>query len=450
MKANMRPLVFMLLTSGICTFATQTFASGFQLWEQDGASVGQYHAGYAALLNDASAAFYNPAGISRFDHPELVLAGSGVFPSFKYKGSVTVFNGDPDFIPPLVFDDVSAQGGVPGFVPAFHFVMPINNQIGFGLSAVVPFGLKTDYGSDTPLRYQATLSAITVVNISPALSFKLTDKVSLGFGIDIQRADADFNSFGILIPIGEESDTKSINKADDTAYGYHLGFLYEFTPYTRVGISYHSKVKHKLTGTSKFSGPIADALTDNLTLVSNNAEADVTLPAYTALSIYHRINPCFGVMGSVIYTQWDVFKTLRLQNVAGAVPDPDLIIAPSTAIQVVIPENYRNTWNFSIGGDYYMTDRITLRGGLGYDETPVRNALRNVQLPDNDRYIIALGGHYQAGRTLGLDIGWSHFIVHEAGINPPPQVAGGQAVETHGNVTGGADVVAGQVTWDID
>ena len=135
---------------------------------------------------------------------------------------------------------------------------------------------------------------------------------------------------------------------------------------------------------------------------------------------------------------------------AGAVTAPfPIIIAPSTSINVVIPENYRNTWNISVGADYYVTDQITLRGGIGYDETPVQNAFRNVQLPDNNRYVIALGGHYQATKALGMDLGWTHLFFSQSRINPPPQVTGGQIVTTNGHVNGGADVFGGQVTWDI-
>lgn len=449
-----RRLVTVLCATGFVGMSTQAMASAFQLWEQDGASVGNYHAGYAAEANDASTAWYNPAGITRIKNQQVVIGGLGILTDFKYRGSVTIANAllppISFFAPPVTFNSVTSQGGVFSFVPDFHYVLPISDRLGFGFSVDAPFGLKTNYGSSTPLRYAATLTSITVVDVSPSLGFKVTDKASVGLGFDIQRAFAEFDNMAgsvLTVPI-QLSDTTSTNKANDTGYGFHLGALYEFTPDLRAGISYHSQVVHHFTGSSKLVGPIATAINGG-PVVSNHASTNVTLPPYTALSVYYKTNPQWALLGSLIYTQWSTFQTLGFQNFAGAVADPTTIIAPSTTIAVSIPENYRNTWNASIGADYFATDTITLKGGLGYDETPVQNAYRNVQLPDNDRYVIALGGHFMATKHIGLDIGWLHLFFKQALVNPPPQVTGAQVVTTNGHVSGGADVFSGQITWDI-
>ncbi|MBX3708913.1 MAG: outer membrane protein transport protein [Gammaproteobacteria bacterium] len=458
----MRRLVSILCTSGLLGVSSQAMASAFQIWEQDGASVGNYHAGYAAEANDASIAWYNPAGITRIKNQQFVFGTSAIVSDFKYKGSVGITELSPTLmgiVPVTVtFNSVVAQGGNFSLIPNMQYVAPINEWVGFGLSVDAPFGLKTNYGRSTPLRYAATLTSITVVDISPSLGFKISDKASLGVGFDVQKAYAEFNSIAGLIdpfPFGEktvltEEDTESSNKANDTGYGFHLGWLYEFNPCTRVGISYHSQVVHHFSGTSRFSGPIVtDIIMQDGPLVSNRATTNVKLPPYTALSIYHKLNPSWALMATGIYTQWNTFKTLTLKQVAGLANDPLTLVAPSTDIQITIPENYRNTINISLGANYYPTDTIILRGGIGYDQSPVRDTYRNVQLPDGDRYAVALGGHFQATKTLGLDVGWSHIFFNKTKVHPPAQVNGAETVSTNGHVTGGADVLSGQVTWDI-
>lgn len=431
----MRRLVSVLCASGILGLSTQAMASAFQLWEQDGASVGNYHAGYAAQASDASIAWYNPAGITRIKHHELVLAGNSIMTDFKYVGTVDVNLLDVGPKP------ITAQGGNYSLVPALHYVAPINDKIGVGLSIDVPFGLKTDYGRSTILRYAATLTSVNVVDISPSVGFQVTDKASVGVGFDIQKMNAELDEIGTVF--STDYDTESTNRANDTGYGFHAGVLYQFTPNARLGLSYHSQVVHHLSGSSKFIGPVADLLNGG-PLETSRSTVNMTLPAYTALSFYDRIHPQVAVMASAIYTQWNIFRNLILNNVAGVVEGE-----PSTNIVVVMPEYYRNTWNFSVGADYYVTDKITLKGAIGYDETPVQNAYRNVQLPDNNRYVIALGGHYQASKAVGLDLGWIHLFISQARVNPPPQVTGSQIVTTNGNVTGGADVIGTQLTWDI-
>lgn len=437
----MRRLVALLCATGSLGFTAEAMASGFQLWEQDGATPGNYHAGYAASADNASIAYYNPAGITLFKNQEITVGGVAVLTDFKYKGDVTVATNGLG----SATQYSTAQGGTFGVVPNLHYVTPLTDKLGFGFSIDAPFGLKTSYGNDTFVSYAATETSLTVIDVSPSLGLQVTDKASIGLGFDIQRMYAEFDSLAGLVFPGAPAPiepTDSTNKADDTGYGYHAGVMYQFTPLTRAGLSYHSQVVHHLNGTSRFEGPLADAVGGGT--YTSHASAGVTLPPFTALSVISRVHPRVALMGSIIYTQWDTFKNLVINDVSG-IEDFD----QSQSITVSIPEHYHNTWNATVGANYYATDKLMLRTGVGYDETPVTDEYRNVQLPDNDRYVIAFGGHYQATKAIGMDLSWSHFFFNQAVVNPPPQETGDQTVTTNGHATGGADVFGAQLTWDI-
>ena len=191
------------------------------------------------------------------------------------------------------------------------------------------------------------LSSVMVIDYSPVLAVRFWRGASFGAGPDIQRMYGEFDSVGTL---GGELDTDATNKANDTGYGYHMGLLYEFTPLIRAGLSYHSQVVHHLSGSSKFVGPLADALNNNMPINTKRTTTNITLPPYTALSAYYGVSPCFSVMGSVIYTQWSVFRQLVLNDVAGIA----LPFDASTSIQVTIPAHYRNSWNFALGADLVL------------------------------------------------------------------------------------------------
>lgn len=419
----------------IYSYSTFASAAAFQLWEQDGASIGNYHAGYAAAAEDASTAFYNPAGLTRFKNQQLVVAGTSVLTNFKYKGTVAVSTlADPSAQP------VTAQGGGFGFVPALHYVAPLTERLAFGFSIAVPFGLMTNYGSDTILKYAATKTSIETIDVSPTLAYKINKNASVGLGPDLQYARGEFDQVGVLFFPQFFAD--GINKADGTSYGYHGGVLYEVSDNTRFGLSYHSQVVHHLTGTSELNGPLLQAVGAG-SVTSKTAYINVTLPPYTALSFFHR-NKQVALMGSAILTQWSSIRELILHNVAGIEN-----AAPTTSIVVTIPQYFRNTWNLTAGANYYVTDTVTLRGGLGYDQTPVGNTYRNVQMPDNDRYVVALGGHFKASETVALDVSWAHIFVPQSSIAPPSQVSGDEVTTTVGHVKGGADVFGAQVTWNL-
>jgi len=437
MKDSIIKRLCLTLAAGIFSLPGYVFASGFQLWEQDGASVGNYHAGRAAIAADASTAFYNPAGLVRIPNKQLVLGMDFIRTDFSYDGTIAV-----DTLTPPTPLPTKAQGGTFNFVPDVHYADPVSNNLFIGLSLVAPFGLKTDYKNDSIVRYAATLTSIKVIDFAPSLGFAINDKWSVGFGLDLEHVTARFDLVtGLFEPI---TDTSAKNSVDTEGLGYHAGILYQYSPQTRVGLGYQSKVNLRFRhGDSKFSGPLANGIEGGVQ-ESFDLRSDVTLPATTTLSVFHSFNPAWDVMGTVSYTQWKVFKNVIMKNVAGI----DLPEVESNSITVTIPQNYRNTWNYVVGANYHFNEQWFFRSGVGYDQTPANNEDRNLQLPDTNRIVLALGGHYQATKTLGFDAGWSHIFRQKVPVDVSQQV-GAQLTTTDGNVEGYADVYGFQMTWDI-
>jgi long-chain fatty acid transport protein len=461
-RGSIHQLLRLMCVGGMVALSSNALAAAFQLYEQDGATVGDYHAGRAAQANDASTTFYNPAGLVHMKNQQLVIGDVGVFSDLKYRGTDSVFLKPVNYptaipIASAQNTNIVAQGGAFSQIPNFYYALPITPSIGLGLSLNAPFGLRTVYGRDTALRYAATKSDIEVVDLSPAIGVRVYKGLSLGAGFDMQRMAAEFDQMAMA---GTGTDSYSTNKGWSTAYGFHLGALYElpFASETRIGLTYNSQIVHHIRGTSRFTGPLANLALDiplgePATIYSGEANAHLTLPPYTTLSGFHQVNPKWAVMGSVIYTQWSVIQNLTLQDIAAAdalLTPFGIMPVPSTTVTVNLPTHYRNAWNFSVGSEYYVNDKVTLRGGVGYDQTPVKNYYRDVRIPDSNRYAIALGTHFQATKTIGVDLGWTHlFMVGQARINPPVETTGGQVVQTNGNLQGSADVFGAQLTWDI-
>lgn len=441
MKSRLIPKRLFLLMLTAC-FSQYSHAAAFQLWEQDGASIGNYHAGRAAIAADASTAFYNPAGLVNIKNQQVVVGLVPITMDFKFDGNIAVGVVDAEGTP----THTTAQGGTFNLVPDLHYAAPLLENLVFGFSAVVPFGLNTNYGKKSIVRYAGTLTSLQVIDVSPSLGFAITDKLSVGAGLDINKANLEVNMVATLFnsPLNDTDSTNTVTS--QTAFGYHVGLLYQFSPKTRIGLAYQSKTTyHFRDGDSKFEGPLANLDSgDGGLQESEDFETDMVLPSTTTLSIFHNINPAWDVMATVSYTQWHVFDEVVLKNVAGIDEENE----SSNNLTVVIPQNYRNTWNYAVGANYHINEEWFLRGGLGYDQTPSNDHDRNIQLPDADRYVAAIGVHYQALKTLGFDLGWSHFFAGDTPIDVTQQV-GAQVTSTDGNVHGNADVYGFQVTWDI-
>ena len=452
MKSSQRKWLVMGLASGLAmAYAAGASAGAFQLWEQNASGTGDYHAGGAAEANDASTEFYNPAGMVRLKHAQVAMGNVWINTNIPYDGTVavsTIFPG-PGTQPndPVT---VHAQGGGVNFVPDLHYVTPLGLQqrLWFGFGVDTPFGLKTDYGDDTFLRYAGTETSMKTIDVSPSLAWKINQYFSIGAGVDMQYLQGEFDQYGGFSSVTPTEkgtfDTSSINKGDDWGTGWHGGVLWQFTPHTRVGLNYRSEIKHHMTGTSTFTGPLAaspPAL--GAVLISDDLFSDITLPATTTLSFYHDFNPHWAVLSSVVYTQWRKFNELTLHNVAGLTRQGSV---PTPALNVVVHENFRNTLNYALGVHYSPDAQWVFKLGGGYDETPVIDSSRNIQLPDSDKYALAVGVHYQANKNAGFDFGYAHLFPKKAPINVA-QVVGPEIVTTIGSSSGSANIWGVQLTW---
>lgn len=442
-RFTIRRILLVMAAAGCVGVNSQAIAAAFQLWEQDGASVGNYHAGRAAAAEDASTAFYNPAGLVRIQNQQIVFGVVPILTDFKLKGSLAFTENDkaPPY-PAGQLQNFNVQGGTFNTVPNLHYAAPITDNVVFGLSVVAPFGLQIKYGADTALRYALTYASLKVVDISPAVGIAITDRLSLGVGIDIERANAEFNVMaGDYNP---NDDTASHNSGSSNALGFHVGTLYQLTPHLRFGLSYQSKIVHKIRGSSKFIGSLANDRFGGVQY-TDALRTRIILPATTSLSAFYNINSKWDLLSTLTYTQWSSVKELVLQNVAGIAKD----LNSHNDIIVTIPQNYNNTWNISLGANYHLNEQLMFRGGVGFDETPTNNRDRNIALPDSNRFAIALGSHYQWSQTLGVDIGWTHIFAANTRITNNVTTMGAQELMTNASIKANADVYGFQLKWDI-
>jgi len=191
-----------------------------------------------------------------------------------------------------------------------------------------------------------------------------------------------------------------------------------------LGLNYHAKIKNKMTGkynlyADQFSynlmtqpspfggtGTLVNTAYPGLELAPNGAHAKVQLdiPATAGLDWVHQFNDRLTLGASVTWTEWSSFKDLTLDS-------GDMRI-------VSIPYNYKNTWMYSLGGDYRATDELTLRAGVAIDQTPTRNSTRDPRIPDGDRTFLSLGAGYdvKAVKGLSLDVAYSHQFVQKVNL----------------------------------
>ena len=69
-----------------------------------------------------------------------------------------------------------------------------------------------------------------------------------------------------------------------------------------------------------------------------------------------------------------------------------------------------------MGGDYYATDKLTLRAGVAVDSTPTYDNTRSPRVPDSTRQWLAVGLGYKVSDRFELNAGYAHIFVNSAHI----------------------------------
>lgn len=473
MKIRHKPLRTLVSTAVIGMLATSTVnAGGFSLYtESTGYTAGNFAAGVAAEAADASTGWYNPAGLTLIRDQQAVFSGVGVFPTAKLSGISTFSTINPPPFPSFVYTEAfnDINGAEDAFVPSFHYALPLGENATFGLSIVSPFGLSTDWGPDSPVRYQGTYTELITTNISPEIGGRLSDHVALGAGLDLQYARVKFNRMlgapnllANLPPFNPMlADSLTYNKGHSFGVGYHVGILGMFNDnHTRLGANYQSNMRHEFHGYSRLTGPLASPgnifapppffpapgvfKTDDL--ISNS----IDLPDVVTVSAYHDMNDKIALLGSLVYTAWSSFKTIQLTNIAAPTINPFGTVAQVKAINAS-PQNYHDTLRVAIGANYHVNEKLMLRVGGGYDPTPTNDIDRDVRLPDADRWALSAGAHYQARNNIGIDVGYTHlFSASDSTINRTDAFTPVTSYNVTATGSASAHLVGLQVVWSID
>jgi long-chain fatty acid transport protein len=404
MNLSRTTLALLLLSS------SSAFASDFFLPTINASGLGTAYAGWTAEASDASTGFSNPAGLTRIDHPEILVTGIAVKGRAQIKGTTTLGSG-------------KSNTSIGGFIPSYYFSQPLTSRLVFGFGTATPFALGTYYGKDSLVRYSATLSRITVMDLVPSIGFKINDQWSVGAGLDFER----LGYLSHLMVQGTSPDSESQNHLYSWGYGWHAGVLYQLSPQSRFGFSVNSPVVFHAVGTSTFFTP-------GPTYHNGHLRANTTLPGFAQVGFAHDISPRTTLLGTVFYTHWSTLQKFTMQNVS----------TPAGYMNISVPFNYHDTFDYSLGLNFKATEYLILKTGVQLMNKPSNNRDRNVSDTTNNSTLIAFGAHYQHSKKMALDVGYAHNFIKDARVRQSTPAA-----SINGKATTSDDILGVQATWDL-
>ena len=403
----------MKLIPALCMglFSSYVSAAGFQLLEQNASGLGNAYAGSAAVAENASTIFYNPAGMTQLQAREISGGLVAVGTSFKFtdngssSGRLAGNGGD---------------GGGWGFLPNGYLSWALNKDLYVGVGVGAPFGLKTEYSNPWIGAAQSTMFDVKTYNVNPSIAYRVNEVVSVGAGVNWQRMSTEYTRQVGTVSVFAASPLKLT--LDGDSWGWNVGGLFILSPATKVGISYRSTVDYDLSGNINVTGPIPGVNAGG----TSSAKASVKLPDLFILSATQQLSDKWQMLGDVSWTGWSSIPKIDVTRTSGAL---------SGQSAQTLDTNFQDTWRVALGANYQYTDAIKLKFGVAYDQTPVQStATRLVSLPDNDRTWFSAGAQWTPSKGSTVDFGVAYLYLKDTAIDNNQLSA--NPLQNRGRVTG--------------
>ncbi|NDC37045.1 MAG: transporter [Proteobacteria bacterium] len=407
------------LAAGLVAAVTSTVhAAGFEILEQSGKGLGTAYAGVA---------FYNPAAMSDLESNTASANLSFVVPHAEFSNTNSRLS--PQLGGTPLSGNMGGDAGGLELVPSVYGVYKVDEDLAFGLGINSPFGLESKYNDTWVGRYHATHSRLTTVNINPAVSYKLMDRLSVGANMQVMYADAklsnaiDFGTIGVsalgvptasklgLLP--QQADGSVDIKGDDWGIGMGLGATYDVTKHLKAGVNWRSRIKMHLSGEADFNLPAnAQILTSTGRFTDTDVQADLSLPEEVNFGVAAKMSPELTLYTDASWIRWSRFNELQVKYDS---PQPD-------SAEMA---NWDNVWRYSVGAKYRPCEPWTVRAGFTYDSTPISDPEhRTPRIPDNNRYWLAFGIDFDFDSNTTLGFSYAHLVVPTTSTSDLPNATG--------------------------
>ncbi len=423
MKTN-KTLLSFAVACGLATVSSTVSAAGFQLAEYSATGLGRAYAGEAAMADNASAQWRNPAMLTYLEGTQVSVGAIYVNPNLDVDGSV---DGSASGLP--VSSASSDDFAHDAIIPNLYISHRYTEKLAVGLAFGTNYGMETDLGTGFSASHFGDEASITTVEANLNVGYQLTETVSVGGGIRYVMGEGSFGATtpknNVFAPAGvTQGTTLKYMKGDDTAWGWQIGAAWQLNPNHRIGVSYKSAVDLTLAGDANIFDPNSRLVLDD------TGSMDLTLPQTAEIASYHQLTEQLALHASFNWTDWSSFEQLYA----------DLDNLPSQTVKV---ENWKDNYRFAVGATYQVDPKLTLRTGVAYDTSAVSDKNRTITIPETDRTWLSLGASYDFTKQFTLDGGFTYIIAKDAPItesrgydsDDAAQAVGGQFVgETSGHV----------------
>ncbi|EKF9740273.1 outer membrane protein transport protein [Vibrio cholerae] len=415
MKTN-KTLLSSAVAFGLASVSTFTQAAGFQLAEYSATGLGRAYAGEAAMADNASAQWRNPAMLTYLEGTQVSAGAIYVNPNVDVEGTVNhaqlgkTHASSNDFAHDAV-------------IPNFYLSHQLNEQMALGFALGTNYGMETDLGTDFAASHFGNQASVISKEANLNIAYQILPQLSIGGGVRYVMGEGHFGATApaknlIRHPVTNnvmtlpKGTTLKYMEGEDNSWGWQVGSAWQINQDHRVGFAYKSEVVMDFEGHAE--GVSYGSYKPGM--------MSVTLPATAELASFHQLNDQWAIHASINWTDWSSFKELTA-------------VFPEKS-DLIKSENWEDNYRFALGTTYQYDAKLALRAGVAYDTSAVDDKNRTATIPETDRTWVSVGGSYVVTPQLTLDAGVTYIFAKDATINEPRDASDQTAAAIGGAFTG--------------
>ncbi len=319
-------------------------------------------AAFVGIADDPSGIYYNPAGLI-LQNQKLNFSVNGVYimPTHQY----------------TVENIVSARSQKNTGIPQLFVTYKTSERMTLGFGMFVPYaGGGVDWSASD--LGQPMSSHLGVISYTPSLSYRVSDKFSLGININLYRGVFELKADSDLMMAMETEESGSSLSAS-------LGLMYEPSERWRLGLSVRGPAKMTLKGKTLYTVSVP-GIGD--VRFGSDSETTFNLPWDIELGFMYKFSDRLILSTSAQYTMWST-----LDKVTKTFKD-----LPGIGDMVEVEEmNFKDILIMRVGLEYMIPAGVFLRGGVGLDRAATPPESLSINNIDVDKFTLLGGIGYRSG-----------------------------------------------------
>lgn len=403
------------------------FAEGYQVNVLSAKQTGMGHVGTGMKLG-AESMHFNPAGLAFMKNTfDFSVGVSAVSARAKYKnGGYSEKTDNPLSTPVYVYA---------GF--------KIYDNFAAGIALTTPYGSSLKWPKNWKGANLIQDISLKSYVLQPTFSYKIMDRLSVGVGLDLAIGNVKLSRAlfsetevqklgtlaGVLPGLSDEEKAyamaalKEIEGAAPVSAtldgkakiraGFNVGVMYDVCDKVTLGLSYRSRIKMKVKEGEAELDYASRKIEQILALLKEKSngqvqvppmnegtfKAELPLPSNLTLGVSYRPTNRWELALDLQYVGWQAYDSLNVQFT------PNVL----NGYTIKAEKNYKNTFIARVGAQYKTTDRLDLRAGLYYDQSPIRSNNYNPETPGMNKLGMSVGLTFEPVERLQIDFAFLYI-----------------------------------------